>query len=145
MALFLLASYVYKAIKKKRDQEKGLGEPPVMGGESAKNPWGMDDLIQKFEESYGTTNPIEEQIVEKPELAMVDDSLDDNYSGHIENPYSVSESNFNSPEPALKEETKKAVNTKFRPSAYDDDNEVEPEYDIREMIISKAILDRPEY
>lgn len=145
MALFLVASYVYKAIKKKKDQEKDLGnEIPVKKEETPENTWGLEGLIQEFEATYGTAKPKVDPIIEQGELSWEDNALATEESDFIEYENSTSESDPQVDKMIVKEELKKTDASKSQ-VAYNQVDEVKRDFDIREMVIGKIILDRPEY
>ena len=145
MALFLLASYVYKAVKKKREQEKGVSEPSVEEEGSAESSWGMDDLIQEFEDSYGSNKSDKEPLIEQPELTTVADPSYNESSQRYKNPYGKEETVWDASKSALKQEKSTSVKTRSKSQVYEGVTVDETDYDLREMVISKVILDRPEY
>ena len=143
MALFLLASYVYKAIKKKKERDKLVSENQDIEENAGESSWGMEELISEFEQSYKASNSqdvFQEEVFEKEPvnsdsapIAEVEPQIEkkkvkvDSYTESEANAYGNT----------------KAKGKKSEPTVMSTDTE--DDFSLRDMVIGKVILDRPEY
>ena len=155
MALFFLASFIWKAIKKKRKAEKEARE----SGENVEPKtasWGINDLINQFEEQYGGKQQEKVNVVDNPYENEPVDYYESN-EGDVEQvneyiadtPKNVTDPNY-SEEEASHSAFAYASNTqekkvKERDSYSEKLEEEAYEVDLKQMIIHNAILERPQY
>jgi len=154
MALFFLASFIWKAIKKKRKAEKEARE----SGENTEpetSSWGINDLISQFEEQYGG----QQKKVNVVDNAYANESVEyfDANENTVErvnefkadSPKSVTDPNY-SEENASHSAFESASNTKDKKEEVRDSyslklEEEAYEVDLKQMIIHNAILERPKF
>ena len=146
MAFFLLASYVYKAIKKKNKQAESAGESITPEEESLATSWGLDGLIKEFEASYGASNT-DENPVSGIHEAQVNQEVHDYQEVEVA---PVIQPKELPKEPKSVVDSAYSINDNEEKDSYSrqdssSDSNVGRDIDLREMVISKVILDRPEY
>jgi len=146
MAFFLLASYVYKAIKKKNKQAESAGESTPSDDESLSTSWGLDGLIKEFEASYGVSNADQNPVSGNNE-AQVNQEVQ-NYQEVEVDPVIQPKELPKGPKSAS--DSAYSINENEEKDSYShqnisSDSNVGCDIDLREMVISKVILDRPEY
>jgi hypothetical protein len=140
MALFMLVSFVFNALKKKRQKQKdeareNVEESPAPAG------FGLQDLISQFEQKYSLetdgvhdANRYEEEIEmdvvdATPEYKMAEDPVNETLRKEPVD------------QPVKKQKAKTSDDPNFAIQATSTDSEM----DLKQMIISNTILNRPEY
>ncbi len=141
-AVFLLISLVYNAWKKKTKKERESNNSLPEGKETGS--FGLEDLISQFEDQYGkeSADSVPKQMETVPEAIVP--------------PVVVSEKPLKEPIVEVKRSVKSVPTPKAKASSKDklyslsngnreelDENEVV--LDLRQMIISQTILERPNY
>jgi hypothetical protein len=140
MALFMLMSFLYKAYKKRNKAQKEAGDSFDSNSSEEEASWGINDLISQFEETYSgqkevlvdqraQKSPMETPIIDSAENVISEnDKYEHSYRGN-------------------KEELEKKANRATKKKL---ENENAPEkldlkLDLKQMIISQTILERPNF
>tara|TARA_R110002050_G_scaffold175846_1_gene308695 strand:+ start:9521 stop:9946 length:426 start_codon:yes stop_codon:yes gene_type:complete len=131
-AIFMLISYVYRAYKKKNQQEE---EEAGTGKTNASS--GFADLLKQFQDSMNPTPKTSPVFVD--DYDVISDYSNETVSDNVvdEKPEVVDESFSTS--------SKTTSPSQAKPYDIQEDSAIKTELDLREMIIHQAILDRPTY
>jgi len=122
IALIMLISFVFNWLKKKRGENIESEEAGVDGA------WGINDIIQQFEDELGAHR---EETPREPDMVYNDKPVKE----------AVPERDYENESHSAFE----SVNTKPKKKLTDQEDDVEVEYDLKQMIIHNTILNRPEY
>lgn len=136
IALFMLISFVFNWLKKKRQQQsvdsEGFdGDESIDKGDS----WGISDIIEQFEVEYNGGQS--KQSSDNGFVTPVNELENDKSNPTVKD---------RAKEVVVDDEVLKTV----RPNAYKNQEGEDPEgenrnYDLKEMIISTTILNRPDF
>lgn len=144
-ALFMLVSFIFNAIKKKRQAEK-----EALGGQenepqSSESSWGVNDLISQFEEKYGVeTEPSKNQFVAE-EIELEEEYSSEYLAEDLKTEPVSAYSVENATHSDFKRETKVKASDDEAYAKESSTQSLDLELDLRQMVISSTILERPEY
>ena len=77
-ALFMLISFVFNAIKKKRKAEKEALEGQQEEVQNSDASWGVGDLISQFEEKYGVETEAKQSEFVTEDMEVKEDYVSEN-------------------------------------------------------------------
>ncbi len=144
-ALFMLISFVFNAIKKKRKAEKEALEGQQEEVQNSDASWGVGDLISQFEEKYGVETEAKQNEFVTGDMEVKEDYVSEytaeevdkqSYEGYSEE--SASHSGI-----TRDKNVKLSDDVSYQTDSASEDSELE--LDLRQMVISSTILDRPQY
>jgi hypothetical protein len=144
-ALFMLVSFIFNAIKKKRKAEKEALEGQEVEPQNPNTSWGVEDLISQFEQKYGVeTEPKHSGYHAPNDTEMEDDISDYEDEKVIQNPAANNTEETNSHSAFTRDK-----NTKLSDDlSYQSDTETDVSklnLDLRNLVISNTILERPKF
>ena len=135
IALFMIISFVFNWLKRKRQSEKSesfVNEEPSDEGSS----WGIGDIIDQFEVEYGNKKSKlsgNEGFANTVDKSFKNDTLE---SFEVED--KIDEKNNVS-------DTKRVKVDIYSEKEIELENEKDEMYDLKEMVIHNAILNRPKF
>lgn len=138
-AVIGIASLLYKAWKKNQEKQGDTETSEKSSG--AEVPFGLENLIQQFEEKYSQKVEPTPKKSESVKSNKYDDNKIPASSVKVEAPDTPFLAEQNKQEEVLPEKKRvfhKDVN-------FEAETFLDSEFDLKQMIISKTILDRPEY
>lgn len=144
-ALFMLISFIFNAVKKKRQAEKEALGGQEEESQSNDTSWGVSDLISQFEEKYGVeTEPLQNEFTS--EEVILDEDYVSEYPREVPKKQPVSTySEETASHSDLKQEKKKKKSENESYAIKPEFSSSDLELDLRQMVISSTILERPEY
>lgn len=123
IALIMLISFVFNWLKKKRQGSEEIEEVEADGS------WGINDIIQQFEDEFGAQKT--EQYTEEPQVVFEEESVENVAPKRDYENESHSAFEHVKKSPVVKDEVL--------------EEQIDVEYDLRQMIIHDTILNRPKY
>ena len=144
-ALFMLISFIFNAIKKKRKAEKEALEGQEGEPQNSEISWGVEDLISQFEQKYGV-----ETEEKRSEYVPQEEQYVENYTTeYIAEDVVVKPTNNYAEETDSHSAFTRDKDTRLSDdSSYQADTEMggsDLDLDLRNLVISRTILERPQY
>ena len=144
-ALFMLVSFLFNAIKKKRKAEQDALEGQEIEPQNSESSWGVEDLISQFEQKYGVETEVKQSEFISQEEEYVEDYNSEYVADELDVKPTVNYVEETDSHSAIKREkdTKLSDDTSYQTDSETDALNVG--LDLRNLVISRAILERPQY